>query len=305
MKKKEERFIQFPLPMMGEILKDLPNTMHSIIGYGVYKHSKRLTANLEDVCRQIIYDLYKNKLDAKLKGMIDSLDCDIIGCNEDYEGFNTLGEFDAVEEIIVMKSYFLKYPDLEESCKEHYRLNQARRFLGVKLYSFDLTIANAKKLENKYSENKIFPMINLSHIWNYLKHPKTEKEIIQLLAFIAIKSIIGNQRCCKINKQHIVARMLGYASIKDIPEKMDSKLAELLKKYSHRYHIDEILKALEREWNVQIYGSNMRGFYVGIRDKISLEEMITLAESNKKKHKDKLLKDKKRSIREKVIQQLK
>ena len=305
MKKKEERFIQFPLPMMGEILKDSHSTLYLIIRYGVYKYSKKLRANLDDVCRQVIYDIYQNRIDKKLKSMIESLGCDIIGCNEDYRGFTTKGTFDSVEEISELKSYFLMYPDLEELCIEHYRLHQAKEFLNVKLFSFDLTIESSIKLDMAYSENKIFPMISFSHIWNYLKHPKTEYDVIQLLAFTAIKSIIGNRRCCKTNKQHIVARMLGFASIKDIPEKMDSRLMEVFVKYSHRYHIDKLLQDLELKWNVQTYSSNMRGLYICIESKMSLEDMIMFAESNKKKTRIMQLKESKRSIKEKVIQQLK
>lgn len=303
MKKKEERFIQFPLPMMGEILKDSPSSLYSIIRYGVYTYSKKLRANIDDVCRQIIYDIYQNKLDKKLKKMIESLNSELIGVDEDRCFLN--GKFDPLLEIEYLKDYFSSMPGLEESCIEHYRLHQAKEFLNVSLVSFDLTIESFKKLDRAYSENKIFPMISFSHIWNYLKHPKTEYEIIQLLAFTAIKSIIGNRRCCKTNKQHIVARMLGFASIKDIPEKMDSRLMEVFVKYSYRYHIDKLLHDLELNWNVQTYSSNMRGLYICIESKMSLEDMIMFAESNKKKTRIMQLKESKRSIKEKVIQQLK
>ena len=290
MKKKEERFIQFPLPMMGEILKDSHSTLYSIIRYGVYKYSKKLRANIDDVSRQVIYDIYQNNLDKKLKSMIESLGCDIIGCNEDYRGFTTKGTFDSVEEIRELKSYFLMYPDLEELCIEHYRLNQARIYLRVTLVSFDQTIESSKKLDMAYSENKIFPMISFSHIWNYKDNPKSEYEIIQLLAFIAIKSIIGNRRCCKTNKQHILARMLGFASIKDIPEQMDIRLVEVLKKYSHRHHMKKLLDDLILNWNVLVYSHQMRGLYIAISNKITLNELAVFAENNKRKSKLEALK---------------
>ena len=104
-KKELVRYIQFPLPLMGEFLKDFDSVLDRIVSYGVHKYSKKLKANLDDVCRQVIYDTYKNKLDTNLKMMIDSLNCDIIGCNEDYRGFTTEGKFDPVEEISVLKSY--------------------------------------------------------------------------------------------------------------------------------------------------------------------------------------------------------
>ena len=147
MKKKEERYIQFPLPMIAGLITDLPNTLNSIIGYGVYNYSKQMKCDDDQVCRQVIYDWYNDNLDRRLKRMIQALKSEYFGSDDDYRAFDTDGKFDPTYETFILKKHFVNDKDLEGLCKEHYRLHQAQTFLNVRLGSIDDTVSKAKKIE--------------------------------------------------------------------------------------------------------------------------------------------------------------
>jgi hypothetical protein len=117
---------------------------------------------------------------------------------------------------------------------------------------------------------------------------------------MAIKSILGMRRYVKTNKQHIVSRMFGYSSIKVIGKVNE----ELFKKYSTRYQIDKVLLELELSWNVKIYSRNIRGMYVSVGNKISLDDLALEAESKKKKNRIEVNKNNKSKAKERALQLL-
>jgi hypothetical protein len=98
--------------------------------------------------------------------------------------------------------------------------------------------------------------------------------------------------------------MFGYASHKHLPKKFSPAIKELINKYSFRYHIDKVLTELELNWNVLTYSNNIRGMYVAMKDKISLDALVLAAETKKKKSQIEKLKAAKNEAKKKALQQL-
>jgi hypothetical protein len=121
-------------------------------------------------------------------------------------------------------------------------------------------------------------MIGKHLAFEFRDNPKTEFEQAQLLAYIAINSIIGTKKYTKTNRKHIVSRMFGYASFSKMSEK---ELSEIQNKYLTRYHFDRVILHLELNWNICTYSNKMRGIYISMKNKFPLDELIALAEKRK------------------------
>jgi hypothetical protein len=128
-------------------------------------------------------------------------------------------------------------------------------------------------------DNEVMPMIGIHILLHFRDNDKTENEIAQLLAYIGIRSILGQKKYMKTNKQHIIARMFGYSSVKVL---QDAESNELMKKYSTRYHYEKIIKSLAVEWNVCTYSNRTRGIFVSIAINFPLVKLIEIAEQKKR-----------------------
>jgi hypothetical protein len=99
--------------------------------------------------------------------------------------------------------------------------------------------------------------------------------------------------------------MFGYANQKEVPAKWSCKVTKrLYDKYSKRYHIDKVLQELELSWGVLLYGKDMRGIYAGFASKITLQQLVTVAEGKKKRFVSEQLKLKKEQARKIALAEL-
>jgi hypothetical protein len=86
---------------------------------------------------------------------------------------------------------------------------------------------------------------------------KTDFEIIQLLTFLAIRSIIGagvgNMRVKHIPWHYVLSRMAGHEKA---VSNLDT-LPEFISKYDSRRLHDKLIKALCDRWHMQYHGKNL------------------------------------------------
>lgn len=134
-----------------------------------------------------------------------------------------------------------------------------------------------------FEESKVFVGISTEVFWNYYKTLKTDLEWECLVAFLALKSILGNKSYCKTNNTLLYARMSGNESSKD-----DYSLTFT------RFRRDKIILKLETEWNLKYYSRHTKGFYFGID--VSLKDLIFNAENRRESFKAKELKNNKAEI---------
>jgi hypothetical protein len=299
MRESKARYVQFPLFMINEIFTDKRKFLEDVLCYGIKYYSERFNYDETAIARQLIYDYYHEKVSPILKLQIEGLD-GIVGCDERL-GHDANGFFDPVEEVDELLIAFNTNLDLYKNSVEHYQVHMALISLKIDA-EVAVVIERAFKVRDRVPNNEPHPMINVDTIFKFRDHEKTQYELIQLVAYLAIKSILGRKDCVKTNKKHILARMLGYSSVQVQPRELPDHLAALYAKYSHRYHMDRLLSFLETEWNVRCYSTNaMRGIYIGVKNKISYEQMAVISESSKRSSKIRELKRQKREAHKKAL----
>jgi hypothetical protein len=168
---------------------------------------------------------------------------------------------------------------------------------------FGITYGNPKRyykdgecLFDSLSPNSPMVGINKDVCFDYYKKDKTLDQIAVLLAFLAIKSIVGSKSYYKTNRDQIEVRMAGFASIKNIDD-----VPEQVKQFTTRRKFDKIKFELQTNWKVNFYSYYTRGFYVSIDKKFTLDQLVFEAEKNRKSNKEKELKIKQKEAREKAL----
>lgn len=303
MKHQTESYLQFPLYLLSEIFTDKESAINKIISYGIYRYSTKFHYQKSEVAKQLIYDNYRGELSTTLKKQIEALKSDIIGMNDDYSGFTSEGEFNPEDEIGELIKEFEQNEQLYKNSIEHYQIHLAYQSLGI-TGDKESILKVGKDIELKIPTNEPMPMISKSLLFEFRDKEKAEYEIIQFCAFIAIKSTLGIKSYVKTNKMHIVSRMFGYSSLKHLPTKMPTNIKTLFVKYSHRYHFGNVIEKLELNWNVITYSRYMRGMYVAMENKISMDSLALIAETKKQKNRINELKTLKKEATAKALQQL-
>ena len=159
--------------------------------------------------------------------------------------------------------------------------DEAAERLGVNLGDRDKSYKNGSyKFHQCYNhKEKRFSGISVPLFFEYYKHNKSDFDKAVLLAFMALKSIVGNKRYYKLTKQQIwYNRMAGK---KDKSKTLPKEVA----KYCTRYKIGKIKVELFNSFNVSFYAYHTRGQYVSL--KLSVEELAQVAESHKQSTKQK------------------
>jgi hypothetical protein len=167
---------------------------------------------------------------------------------------------------------------------------------GNALHSFQ----EGEDIYNSLPPNLPMTGINKDVLFDFYKNHKTNDETAVLLAYLAIKSIIGMKPYSKCTNDYLIARMGGYSKIEDMPE----PLPEPLQRYNTKRKLDNIKKKLQLNWNVNYYSYHTRGFYVSIDNKFTLDELVLEAEKRRKTTREKRLRQKKEDARKTALNKL-
>jgi len=271
---------------------------------GIVKYSQRLEATPEEAARQVLYDYYRqrDKLTTGLHNYLsECFNNNILLFDEDFGGFTSLG-FEPPDLDVLVK-LFTENHTLFTEAAEYVNVHKSMSFLGITGPTGEI-LKHGKALLDKTPNGQPWPMVSIDLIFEFLKTTKPTFDMAQFAAYVGIGSILGVKPYVRSNKQHILARMFGYPTHGQIPEKMNPVVKDLLAKYSTRYWMDKLLIHLElSSWGLKFYSHQMRGIMIG-NGKISLEGLIYAAETKKQTAKIRELKNQKREAREKVLQQL-
>lgn len=301
----DERFLQFPLFMLQDLFIDRKKNINEIISYGIFRYSKYVNHELIDVASQLMYCFYRKKGDLTndLLKLIQEYICEKkIDIDEKNNSF-CHSKFMPITEIEDILKLFKIDADFKTKAIEFYQIQQAYSFFGIN-GDFDKCLKLGKEIEKIIPANEPYPSINKNLLFEFRDGNKTEFDLMQFACYIAVRSILGKKSYCRTNKEMILCRAFGYASKKHLPDTFNPIIQELFNKYLKRYHIDRILQSLQINWNILIYSHNMRGLYIGLSKKITLENMILQAEIKKKKNQIDKLKKRKQEAKAKALQQL-
>lgn len=174
------------------------------------------------------------------------------------------------------------------------RFNTAAKLLKVSLGNVEKSYDIGEMAYYTHSVNKCLVNLNKDIFWQFYKEEKSDFDWRCLVAFLAIKSIIGRKRYTKTNNTFLLSRMAGFSATN---EDHGIKLT--------RYQLDKIKTELQLNWHIVYHGRNTRGFFVGIDIDISLEDLMLDSESKKKSNREKELREQKRIAYEKTMKKLK
>src|SRR3990167_11505356 len=148
MKKKDEKYLQFPLFLLREMFANKEEAINKIIEYGIYNYSTKFHYQESEVAKQLIYDNYRGKLSTTLKKQIDAIKSEIIGMDEDYSGFASKGEFNPEDEISELRKEFEQNEQFYKNAIEHYQMHMAFKSLGIK-GNIEHTLKSAKEIQRQ------------------------------------------------------------------------------------------------------------------------------------------------------------
>ena len=283
------RYVQFPLFLLHDILTDKNETINKILNYGIYHYAMAIEYDLNNVARQICYHNYRRSLDKDIIAQLNKYDFEFFGNDEEYNGF-VGANFIPEDEMIELLELFESDPLLKATCIEYYRINQAFKLLNLTGDASTIK-ATVKGIKSQIKPRQVFPMIGTHLLFNYRDSDKSEYDIIQLMAYVSISSIIGVKPFAKTNKQFILKRMFGENSADDARDK-----------YEKRYHWEKLIFKLQTNWKVNIYSNRTRGIWVSIGKKYPLPILIEHAEKVKAKNSIKNFKKWKQQIIDTAIQ---
>ena len=140
-----------------------------------------------------------------------------------------------------------------------------------------ITEQRGRELYNQMPENAAVTGINNDLIWDFYNIYKTDHEVAVLMAFLALKSILGKKSYCRVTNEYLLLRMAGYNAKHDMPE-----LPAWLQRYTSRRGMDSLKTDLQRNYGLKLYARYTRGFFVSFT--LSLEELIKEVEMKRKKY---------------------
>lgn len=133
-----------------------------------------------------------------------------------------------------------------------------------------------KQLYDKIPQDSPFTGMKKETFWDFNKNPKTDFENACLLAYLAMKSIIGKNVYKKTTNIFIWSRMAGNVraveNVGDLPVE--------LQPFFKRYQFEKIKLNLEADWHLVFYSNHTRGLYLSFR--LSKKELVKYAEDRKR-----------------------
>lgn len=291
------RYIQFPIYMLSGIWKNKRDAFINMIIAGCLLYKEYISFTMEQVAGQIIYhytlsnngNLPKH-LRKFLNDHAEEAELSERGYHFHHNQFEPQTE--ALEKVINNHS------DIKKQACDWFQLITACNYFNMPTEKIDLILAKNGQIK---IDGEPIAMVKYEILYDFYIHEKSEFDLAQFAAYAALKSIIGKRKYCLTNKNHIVSRMFGYRSVKEIPETPDPRF----QKYRKRYQIDRILEYLQLNWKLKVpLCSGLHGLYVSFSDDISLTDLSTLAAQRMLKTKRQKLQSEKQAAQATALQQL-
>lgn len=157
------------------------------------------------------------------------------------------------------------YAEGEEPSETEFE--QSREFFNFTYGNKERVINNGKLLFESMPVGSPRTGLSMSIFWNFIKTHKTERDHVTLLAYLALKSIIGKSAYKKITSLFWYSRMAGMEK----RVKYGEELPPEIRKYMTDYHRLRIKEELALYWGLKYPKINSRGFYASFS--LELEDL--------------------------------
>lgn len=286
-------YMNFPITILQGAFKDIKETVDSIMVYAVYKHSLGLywgneSQQMEEAAK--FFSISFSNLELAMQK-----------AKEIHKSVKKGTPFASVRLKILWDYYnnSKKETDIAYFCA----FCAIKSMLGNKGYAKtnkSLIIARMFGLIDVKSEevqNKVF-LASAAH-----RHINSHGGYItlnQITSAIRSGELEAKRTATEyeIQESDLIKWAIKYT---DIPEQ-DYLTEKLMKKYSMRYHIDNVLLELQMNWGLKLYSDHSRGFYLSFTK--SLEELAIISIKSKTKSKSKILSQEKAKAKKEALKKL-
>ena len=124
----------------------------------------------------------------------------------------------------------------------------------------------------RHGKNEAFVSLDSAKYWEQVNERKTPEQRALFLAWIALKSIIGNKPYIKTNNALWLSRMDGSSTTKGKQFKKKSIYSDEIEKYNSPYRCRRLRALLFQYYRVSFFSDGVRGFYFSLT--LNLEELI-------------------------------
>lgn len=146
-------------------------------------------------------------------------------------------------------------------------IESAAKYLGIEIEDAVEVFHKGQALHEKLPKKSPHVGLRIPILFDFYHSKKSEFEKLSLLAFLSIKSILGDKAYCKMVNLFWFSRMDG--KIKSVQGYHE--LSSELQKYGKEYWTRKIKIHLTTYWGLKTYALHTRGFYVTFKlDKESL-----------------------------------
>lgn len=175
------------------------------------------------------------------------------------------------------------------------RLKASCNYFGVKPGSYENLSKNGAALVNSLPENSPKFGINKDIFFDFYKNDKSQFDKACLLAFLALKSIIGSKPYIKTVNNFLWARMDGKTD--SITSK--DELSPAIQFYTKNYQIGKVKKQLRDSWGLVFDGHYTRGCYYSFT--LIKDDLVFQVEKRRKSNIDKIHKAQELEARQKAL----
>lgn len=253
----EFKYLQFPLCLMQEVIKDRKRGLNLCLDYGIGHFALSQRPDINSVARQVVYSYYRDKepLPRKVIKAIEEAEAnDLFTYNDDYACFDVDGKFDNDLNVPEVIRILNDNPEVMKEATEHCQWHGAAQYFKghINYITRKNTLGGyeaAKTIKEAYEAKfgaDAMPSIKPSTLFKFRDEPKTDIDLF--LAYVGIKSLIGHRQFISTSKPVILSRMVGAKSKASFDAAAKIKPAgEIIAKYSKRYHMDKLLLSLAEQ----------------------------------------------------------
>lgn len=276
------RYVLVRVSLLKGALKNRNDTFTKILNYAVKDYAANLRCEPAQAYGIAAYDFLQNKGD--LPGILYNCFNNSIGEYNSSELLFNFGEFNPNPAYEMAVNEGLEQSDLDAMIT-YAKFKKAHELLNLN----GCGISRAMQLPNINSKEPL-AMVSISKLIEFRDHEKSQHDIIQFCAYIAIKSFLGKRPAVKTNIKGILERALPNEK-------------KVIAEYSTRRKFEALRTALELHWHLKFYSNHTRGFWVS--GTLTYEELAVFAEKNKIKNKVASLKKQKHDAKLKAAEVLK
>jgi hypothetical protein len=305
----KQKYFFVPIQLLRGLHADKKKTLRDCAMYGVYSltQTKEVTGKDDSIfIKQFLYDFYRTAKIDKGMARINSDERNIFADNSngalpdelmdmaneyvrdgeltvnvDRNGFNRDGGFTAEDGMDEMKKIFKNDPYFEGMVVDYGKFRYAFNFYGMKK-DFKKIYDWAMETEKQIPPKSPMVMIGQDKLREFFEDDtKTEFEVMTFAVYLAIRSILGEDKMKFTTKDMILARAFGFRNIKELKKNPP----DLYEKYSKRYWMDKCLGEIRGGWNIITYSSNrdgLHGIYVANGYDITKKELLRRIEKKRK-----------------------